>query len=168
MLYTNNSFKSMLVFIVSYIPCLKCLAYSLHIAGVARDAIRLSGLRWRGQRSSSDQLLGNEEVFKSFHLPETDWQQDGGLHHGPPQHFAVGHLADLPELVLFLLHENEEHKTFMLYVLFFHEDIGMYGFCLIQWNWTAHGLWCSKCQKNNICVTHQQCLFQKSWPGSSR
>lgn len=104
MSYTNN-------YIILYIRDTFPAAYSLHTGAVeAGDAIRSSGLGWRGQRSSSDQLLGNEEVFKSFHLPEADRQQDGGLHHGPPQHFAVGHLADLPELVLFLLNKVKNIK----------------------------------------------------------
>lgn len=104
MSYTNN-------YIMSYMQSTFPAVYSLHTgAVVAGDAIRSSGLGWRGQRSSSDQLLGNEKVFKSFHLPEADRQQDGGLHHGPPQHFAVGHLADLPELVLFLLNKVKNIK----------------------------------------------------------
>lgn len=57
------------------------------------------------QHLSSDQLLGNEEVLESFHLPEPDWQQHQRLDHGPPEHFAVGVFADLTESLLFLLRD---------------------------------------------------------------
>lgn len=68
-------------------------------------------------QSSLDELLGDEEIFESFDLPESHRQQEGGLHHSPPQHFMVGVLADLSESLLFLLGKKKMlHTTDVLIV----------------------------------------------------
>ena len=56
-----------------------------------------------GESSFSDQLFFNEEVLQSFHLPNADWQQNGGLHHSPPENLPICLLADLAESLLPLL-----------------------------------------------------------------
>lgn len=67
-------------------------------------------------QSSLDELLGDEEIFESFDLPESHRQQEGGLHHRPPQHFMVGVLTDLSKSLLFLLGKKILHTTDVLIV----------------------------------------------------
>lgn len=62
------------------------------------------------QSWSSHQLLGDEKVFESLHLPETHTEQQRGLDHGPPQHLAVGVLTDQPEQLLLLLNDAQSVK----------------------------------------------------------
>lgn len=80
--------------------------FEWYIHSSTKDLTLLTGQRSRSIIPSSDKLLGNKEVFESFHLPETNWEQKWRLHHCPPQHFAVGVLADLTKHLLFLLNER--------------------------------------------------------------
>lgn len=68
-------------------------------------------LYFAGQHSILDELLGDEEIFESFDLPESHRQQEGGLHHSPPQHFTVGVLTDLSKSLLFLLRKKKMLHT---------------------------------------------------------